>query len=350
MSLSGRHMFDTVNEPKTPNWKLRFVLAVVSISVAAGAFSMWRMTQMPLRSFRGPLPQLSSSQSELAANLAADVHYLSETIGERNMRRAGSLEKTADYLHRTLANFGYSTSEQHYRVGDRAVSNLEATLTGSVPTEGTIIVGAHYDSVEGTVGANDNATGVAAVLELARMLRQAKLRRNVRFVLFVNEEPPYFQTAQMGSMVYAKKLRDEGLTISAMLSVETIGFYSEIPGSQKYPPVLSIFYPSRGDFIGFVGNTESRDLVRRAVRIFRSDAEFPSEGVAAPSTWPGIGWSDQWSFWQQGYPAIMITDTAAFRYPYYHRIDDTSEKIDYTRMAIVVEGLRSVVARLADQN
>jgi len=266
------------------------------------------------------------------------------------MVHAGSLEKTVDYLRSTLTAYGYSVSEQTYRINTRALCNLDTQLAGSAPVDGAIVVGAHYDSVEGTVGANDNASGVAGVLELARMLRQARLRRTLRFVFFVNEEPPYFQTSQMGSLVYATKLHDEGTPISAMISVETIGFYSDALESQKYPPVLSLFYPGRGNFIGFVGDSESRDLVRAAIRTFRDSDQFPSEGISAPSTWPGIGWSDQWSFWQQGYPAIMITDTAAFRYPYYHRADDTSEKIDYARMARVVEGLKSVVTMLGTQD
>jgi len=175
------------------------------------------------------------------------------------------------------------------------------------------------------------------------------MRRTLRFVFFVNEEPPYFQTPQMGSVVYARKLHEEGTSVSAMISLETLGFYSDAPGSQRYPPILGLFYPSHGNFIGFVSNQESRDLVRQAVRTFRENTQFPSEGVAAPSDWPGIGWSDQWAFWQQGYPAIMVTDTATFRYPHYHRSSDTSEKIDYGRMARVVEGLKVVIAKLASQ-
>jgi Zn-dependent M28 family amino/carboxypeptidase len=181
------------------------------------------------------------------------------------------------------------------------------------------------------------------------MLHGSKLRRTIRFVLFVNEEPPYFQSEQMGSFVYARQLRHDGVPVSAMISLEMLGYYSDAPGSQKYPTPFSIFYPSRGDFIGFVGNSESSDLVRRATRRFREAAQFPSEGVAAPAGLPGVGWSDQWSFWQQGYPGIMITDTALFRNPYYHTPLDTPDKVDFERMARVVDGVRSVVVSLANQ-
>lgn len=238
-------------------------------------------------------------------------------------------------------------SEHSYSSDGKNVSNLEAILVGSQSASGTVIVGAHYDCVVGTVGADDNATGVAAVLELARMLQGSKLRKSIRFVLFVNEEPPFFQTDTMGSLVYARQLKRDNVAVSAMISLEMLGYYSDAPSSQKYPALLGWLDPSRGDFIGFAGKSDSPDLVRRAVRRFRETTSFPSEGVAAPAEWPGVGWSDHWSFWQANYPAIMITDTAIFRNPYYHTANDTPDKLDFPRMARVVEGVRRVVKTLA---
>ncbi len=342
-------MFEAVGGPSRPNWKLRIVVVAIVLSIVWGIIWLLRITQMPLVSYKGPLPQLSSEQSELAIRLAAHVKFLSATIGERSITRVGSLKATTEYLRSNFVAAGYSVEDRPYQVEGQEVSNLEASLPGSDNTAGTIVVGAHYDSVAGTVGANDNCTGVASVLELARLLRASKLRRNVRFVLFVSEEPPYFQTSNMGSLVYARQLRRDGVPISAMISLETIGYYSDAPGSQKYPPVLSLFYPSRGNFIGFVGDEESRDLVRRSIRSFRETTSFPSEGVAAPSNWPGVGWSDHWSFWQEGYPAIMITDTAVFRYPYYHTTSDTLDKVDFGMAARVVDGLQRVVMSLANE-
>jgi hypothetical protein len=153
----------------------------------------------------------------------------------------------------------------------------------------------------------------------------------------------------MGSRVYAHQLRQDGVPVSAMISLETIGFYCDQPGSQKYPPILNLFYPSRGNFITFVGNTESRGLVRESIRSFRESTRFPSEGIAAPDSWLGIGWSDQWSFWQEGYPGIMVTDTAPFRYPYYHTTRDTVDKVNFDRTARVVEGICKVVEELANR-
>ena len=340
-------MFEPILDPRKPNWKLRLACTVLVLSLVVGFVWIWRMTQMPLKSYKGPLQPLSDEESQLATRLSAHVTYLSETVGERSLSRPGSLQATTDYLRDTLKQAGYAATERTYSIEGHAVSNIEVSLVGSHDSSGPVIVGAHYDSVAGTVGADDNATGVAGVLELARLLQGSKLRRTVRFVLFVNEEPPYFRTDTMGSLVYARQLRHDRIPVSAMISLEMLGFYSDVAGSQKYPPVLGLFYPSRGDFIGFVGNQESRDLVRRSIRRFRESASFPSEGVAAPADWPGVGWSDHWSFWQQQYPAIMITDTAMFRYPYYHTPLDTANRLDFARMARVVSGVRTVVESLA---
>jgi Zn-dependent M28 family amino/carboxypeptidase len=340
-------MFESVSNRTGPNWKLRLAAAALAIALLAGLIWILRMTQMPGESYSGPLPLLSTAQSEIEGRLSTEVKYLSEVIGERNMRRAGSLQLVVDHLRGNLQQAGYAVTEHPYRVEGQEANNLEVDLAGTESTSKTVIVGAHYDTVAGTVGADDNATGVAAVLELARRLHGSKPRKNVRFVIFVNEEPPFFQTSRMGSLVYAEQLRRENVRISAMISLEMLGFYSDVPGSQKYPGLLGLFYPSCGDFVGFVGNSESGSFVRRAIRKFRESTSFPSEGIAAPAEWPGIGWSDQWSFWQEKYPAIMITDTALFRYPYYHTPLDTANRLDFDKMARAVEGIQRVVESLS---
>jgi len=304
---------------------------------------------MPLRSYAGAPPQLNNEEMELRDRLLAEATYLSVNMGDRSLLRPQSLRATTDYLSSCLRGEGYTVVEHPYSVLGQTVINIEATLAGTDSALGQVILGAHYDSVAGTVGANDNGTGVAAVLEIARAMRQMRFKRTVRFVFFVNEEPPYFQTASMGSRVYAHQLRQDGVPVSAMLSLETIGFYSDEPGSQDYPPVLSLFYPSKGNFIAFVGNTDSGGLVRESVRDFREFTRFPSEGIAAPSHWLGIGWSDQWSFWQEGYPGIMVTDTALFRYHDYHTPSDTVDKVNFDRAARVVEGVGKVAERLANK-
>jgi hypothetical protein len=341
-------MFEPNVEPSS-KWRMRILLVALALTITGVLSRFLWITQMPLKSYTEVLPKLTSEESGLRDRLSEEVNYLSVDIGDRSLPRPHSLQTASDYLTDTLREQGYTVVDLPYSVEGEKVHNLEASLAGRDGTLGQVVVGAHYDSVAGTVAANDNGTGVAAVLEIARLVRQMKFRRTIRFVLFVNEEPPYFQTAMMGSRVYAHQLRQDGVRVSAMISLETIGFYSDQPGSQKYPPILSLFYPNRGNFIAFVGNTESRGLVRESIRSFRESTRFPSEGIAAPDSWLGVGWSDQWSFWQEGYPGIMVTDTAPFRYPYYHTQNDTVDKVNFDRTARVVEGICKVVEELANK-
>lgn len=305
---------------------------------------------MPGRSYTGPLPPLSAQEAELRDRLQAHVAALAGSIGERNMWRYEALQAAADYIHETFAAAGYAVSQQPYTVHGKTVRNLEVVRAASPPEEApgeTVVIGGHYDTVPGCPGANDNATGVAAVLELARLLRAQRFARTLRLVAFVNEESPFSYTEHMGSLVYARRAAGRGERIAAMLSLETIGCYSDQAHSQRYPAPFGLFYPSTGNFVGFVGNVASRGLVRRAIASFRRHTRFPSEGTAAPAWLPGIAWSDHWSFWQQGYPAIMVTDTAPFRYAQYHTPADRPERIDYEGLARVVAGVARVAADLA---
>ena len=299
------------------------------------------------RSYRGPLKPLTEREVEVRENLVRHVQVLASEIGERNVFRRDGLRATERYITGVLEDDGYSVNEQTFPCDGQELRNLEAVILGADDDAETVVVGAHYDTVSGSPGANDNGSGVAALLELARLLRADTPRRAVRLVAFVNEEPPFFRTGMMGSLVYARRCRERRDRVSAMLSLETIGSYSDAPGSQSYPPLLSFFYPAAGDFIAFVSNLRSRRLLRRVVRAFRSDTRFPSEGAALPSWVPGVGWSDQWSFWREGYPAVMVTDTAFHRYRHYHTPWDTADKLDYDRTARVVMGLAAVVRDLA---
>ena len=323
-------------------WMLLQLILFFLLFTAARVY----VTSMPGHSHTGPLQPLSDDEIALRDRLKAHVSTIAGKIGERNLKHYEALQSAADYLRSTFQQFGYDVAEQEFSVDGKIVRNLEVRIDGTGRVDESVVVGAHYDSVYGSPGANDNATGVAALLELARSFKEQAPVRTVRFVAFVNEEPPYFQTDNMGSRVYARRCREHGENIRAMLSLETIGCYSDADDSQIYPFPFKLFYPTRGDFVGFVGNTSSRSLVRKAIGSFRENAEFPSEGIAAPGGLTGIGWSDQWSFWEEGYPGVMVTDTAIFRYKHYHKLADTPEKIDYDRMAQVVAGLTHVLAEL----
>lgn len=318
------------------------------------------MIWMPGQSHKGPLPPSTSEESLLQGRMEKHVRMLAGDIGERNLWHPKGLEEAVDYIAQDFTTSGYAVSFQEIPVegtpfglpssGVKIVKNIEAELRGQSLAAETVVVGGHYDSVLASPGANDNATGTAAVLEIARVLWGRKLARTVRFVAFVNEEPPFFRSNAMGSQVYASRAYERGEKIVAMISVETIGYYSEEENSQKYPFPLGLFYPSKGNFIAIVGNVTSRKLVRQSIASFRSHTPFPSEGAAAPGNMPGIGWSDHWSFWKKGYPALMVTDTALFRYGYYHTEQDTPDKIDYERMARVVAGLARVIVELAGRD
>ncbi len=291
----------------------------------------------------------------LADQLARDVRILGEEIGERNVFLPEALERAARFIGEEVRDAGLEVQRQTFHARGlhaRQVPchNLEVELPGSHRPDRIVVIGAHYDSVAGSPGANDNGSGVAAALALARTFarRSAPPGRTLRFVFFANEEPPFFQTSEMGSLVYARRSAELGEDIRGMLSLETIGYFDNSDGSQRYPlPPLGWFYPSRGNFIAFVSNLRSGRLLRESARAFRKGVDLPVEAAALPGFVPGVAWSDQWAFWKEGYRAIMVTDTAPYRYPYYHTPDDTPDKLDYQRFAEVVEGLEAVVERLA---
>jgi Zn-dependent M28 family amino/carboxypeptidase len=313
------------------------------VVIGAGWFFMIRM---PGESYSGELPVPDDRQVRYYQALQRDVVYLAEKIGERNVWEHEALERAADWLEGELTRAGYEVASQKYTAQGVEVRNLSVEVRGAVAPDEIVVVGGHYDSVMGCPGANDNATGAAATLALAREHVGRKPDRTLRFVLFVNEEPPFFRTEEMGSLVYARACRERGEKITAMLALETMGFYSDTPGTQKYPPPLGFVYPKTGNFIAFVGNLGSRGLVRRCVGSFRRHAKFPSEGGALPGWLTGVGWSDHWAFWQAGYKGVMVTDTAPFRYPHYHEVYDTPDKIDYDRLARVTAGLEAVIRDL----
>jgi Zn-dependent M28 family amino/carboxypeptidase len=315
------------------------------ISLAAAlAWLLWFMVKVPGESHRGPLAPLSEDETRLAAALRGHVQAVAGR--EHNMFKPEALEAAARYLENTLSSFGFSVLEQRFPTSMGEVRNIEVEVPGS--GKEIVVVGAHYDSVLGAPGGNDNGSGVAAVLELARRLREANPRRTLRFVFFVNEEPPFFRGMDMGSRRYALRAKERNERIAAMLCLETIGWYSDAPGSQRFPFPLGFFYPSTGNFLAFVSNLRSRTLLHEAVAAFRRHARFPSEGVAAPALIPGVDWSDHGSFWEQGYPALMLTDTAPYRYPHYHAPTDTPDKVDYERLARVVVGLEKTLNELLD--
>jgi hypothetical protein len=328
---------------------LRTGIAVLAVLVLLWWFGL----RMPGKNVSNSGP-LSPDERSLREELRANLQKLAGEIGERNVWHFPQLNAAADFIEDSFSRAGLRTRRDSYEIHGQLCHNVEAEMAGNHPE--IIVIGAHYDSVFGSPGANDNGTGAAAVLALAKRfasrekeqrLPQQTPNKTLRFVAFVNEEPPHFLSGEMGSLVYAHRCKERGDKISAMISLETIGYFSDAPNSQRYPSAgLGLFYPKIGNFIGFVSNVKSRALLRRVVTLFRKHAKVPSEAASLPAFVPGVSWSDHWSFWQQGYPAIMVTDTAPFRYPYYHSSGDTPDKIDYDRFTLVVSGMEKVIQEL----
>lgn len=283
----------------------------------------------------------------LGERLMRHVRVLGGRVGERNLFRPDALQAAAEHIRQTWSEQGFSVTSEAYEVAGQHCANLFVEHRGSSRAHELVVVGAHYDSVVGSPGANDNATGVAILLEMSSLLRASSSPRSLRLVAFVNEEPPFFATEHMGSRRHARNARARGDQIVAMISLETLGYYSDDPSSQRYPFPLGAFYPSTGNFLGVVGNLGSRSLVRDMLRYLMEATDLPVEGAATFAWLPGVDWSDHRSFWKEGYRAVMLTDTALYRYPQYHSAEDRPEKINAGEFARAAHGIIKAVQRLA---
>jgi len=301
----------------------------ILLVLAAG---LWYMCVRPDPGQRIMTPPVISADA-----LRAHVQALAGDIGERSVFRPGSLALAADYIENVWRAQGYHVVRQD---GGDGCENLEVARPGNSEI---IVIGAHYDSVAGSPGANDNASAVASLLELSRFFAGQTTKRTLRFVAFVNEEPPFFKTPRQGSRVYARACRERGDDVRVMIALETMGWYSDAPGSQRYPFPFGLFYPNRGNFIAFISNFKSRGVMHEALRAFAAHSDFPVECCATFASVPGIDWSDHGSFWHEGYRAFMVTDTAPYRYPHYHEATDTPDKVDYKALARVTSGLCGAV-------
>ena len=320
-------------------------IIVILIAVLIAGFYFYGI-RMPGKSYAGPLPALSPAAQKLRDHLSDHVHELSVQIGERNAHKPEKLELAADYIEQQFASYGYVPKSEI--INDKGNRNIVVDLYGKQDRNRILVVGAHYDTTWLTPGADDNASGVAALLEIARAFHAMQLPITIRFVAFVNEEYPWYGTSNMGSLFHATHARETNENIVGMFSLEMLGYYSDEPRSQYYPKIIRQFYPRRGNFIAFVSNLLSRQLLVDSITAFRDQEKFPSQGLAAPA-WlvPGIRRSDHASFWINGYKAIMITDTANYRNYGYHNAGDSFNTLDYDRMTWVVQGLMKVLETLS---
>jgi Zn-dependent M28 family amino/carboxypeptidase len=272
-------------------------------------------------------------------------------IGSRSVHEYDKLEATKEYIVSHLKAFGYIPSLQTYTYSGRNYSNVIASIRGAKLPDETVIIGAHYDTVFGTPGADDNASAVATLLEIARALKGFSPDRTLKLIFFVIEEPPVFRSEHMGSYVYAKEAKERNENIKSMISLEMLGYYANEKEGQSFPfPLMSLIYPSTPNFIAVVGNLSSRNLVRKVKNSLKASSHIPVETLSAFSFVPGVDFSDHRSFWKMGYPAVMITDTAFYRNPNYHTEADTIDTLDFDKMSDLLIGLIQAAKDLTDSS
>ena len=322
--------------------RARPLLAAAAVGftlLAAPALYLTQPLPMPSRS-RAEAPEVSP------ARLEAHVRALSERFAPRDYRHPENLDGASAYVGGEFERAGGAVAFQSFPAGSATYRNVIASFGPDTPER--IVVGAHYDAAGPHPAADDNASGVAGLIELAHLLGRASLPVRVELVAYPLEEPPFFRTGQMGSAVHAGSLRREGVRVRAMLALEMIGYFSDAPGSQAFPVgILRAFYPSRGNFVLVAGQMGQGSLVRRVKRAMRGGSALPVRSINAPRWIPGIDFSDHVNYWDAGYDAAMITDTAFYRNPHYHTARDTPETLDYARMAMVVQGVYAAVLALA---
>lgn len=282
--------------------------------------------------------KIESGSNTDAEKLQKHVEKISNEFYPRSHANLNNLNKTADYIKSEFEKSGGKVSEQKYRLEGSEFRNIIVKF--GEESGDRLIVGAHYDSCGDTVGADDNASGVAGLIELAHQLGKDKITKQIELVAYTLEEPPYFATTGMGSYVHAKSLRDNNVKVSLMISLEMIGYFSDEENSQDFPvSILKLFYPTKGNFISIVGNFMNGLSVRKVKSAMQCSGNLPVYSTNVPKFIPGVDFSDHRNYWIFGYDAIMVTDTAFYRNKNYHTTADTPEKLDYNKMAKVVDGV-----------
>ena len=311
------------------------------------SIALWFSLAMPGPRLYAKPTGFSAEQLAASKRMETHVRRLATEIGPRHVGVPTSIEATLAYMEADWSSQGFVSKRHRFGTWDRPFYNLELAFPGTKLADEWVVIGAHYDTEPQTPGANDNASGIAVLLELARRLRTRPMARSVRLVAFANEEAPWGMTENMGSVAYARRCRQRGEAIHAMISMDSVGYFSDEPGSQRYPRPLGLYYGQKGDYLALVGDWSSAWLVRKSIRAFRAATVLPSEGSALPRIFRDIARSDHSSFWRFGYSAMLVTDTAPFRDPNYHRSGDRPQNIDFERLSLVAEGIEAIIFELA---
>jgi hypothetical protein len=331
--------------------KLKKVLLLLSILfVAFLLFSYWYMLKCEGNWHGDPLEKnMKIELSEIKKSMQSDIEYL-QNLGPRNSENDTSykqLRQCEEWIKQRWESQGYIVKKHTFSIKGKEYSNLEIEIKGrKLPSE-IIIISAQYDTLPDSPGANNNGSGMAVLFQLSQLLRKHTPDRTLRLLNFVNEEDPFFGTEMMGSYQYAKKCRARHEDIRVMLSLDALGIYTDRIGSQKYPFPFSLFYPSRGNFLAFIGDFSSRKYMMETTKGFKKGSSFPIEAGVVPKRVEGAAWSDHLSFWRFGYPGIMITDTGGFRSASHTTKEDTVDKLNFEAMSRIVIGMYTSVLHLA---
>lgn len=322
------------------------LVKVFLLLVVAAAVSLVVVCTYLVQPLIFPVVRVEPVDSVDPTRLETHVRALSQKFGPRDVEHPQYLDKCAVYIHGEFARAGGRVSDQPFEKDGRTYRNVVASF-GPESAE-IVVVGAHYDSAGPRPGADDNASGVAGLIELAELLGRSELGARVDLVAYTLEEPPVFRSTLMGSAVHARSLAESGTRVRAMICLEMIGYFSDAPNSQRYPiGALGVFYPGTGNFISVVGRVGGGGLVRTVKRAMTASSTIPVYSINAPSFVPGIDFSDHLNYWNEGFPAVMISDTSFYRNANYHTVDDTADTLDYGRMAQVVVGVHAAVVELA---
>jgi Zn-dependent M28 family amino/carboxypeptidase len=322
--------------------RIRKLIAVIFLLFSLLLVFIWFWLTQPMLGGGSP----SRTVEVPPVRLETHVRALSEQFSPRDYTHPENLDRAAAYVHQEFLAAKATVVDLSFMVNGKTYRNVSATF--GPDTAERIVVGAHYDSAGPMPAADDNASGIAGLIELAYLLGKSPPTTRVELVAYTLEEPPYFRTADMGSAHHARDLRAGGVGVRAMIALEMIGYFTDQPDSQQFPSaVLGLFYPSTGNFISVVGTLSQGLLVRRVKGAMRASTSLPVYSINAPAAIPGVDFSDHLNYWRAGYPALMITDTAFYRNHAYHTAQDTADRLNYPRMAMVVQGVYAAILELS---
>lgn len=331
-----------------PTWRRR-VLRTAAVAAGIPLVALAAFAWMARGPFVLSVPDVETRAAD-PARLEKTVRYLSEQCVPRNHRAPANLELAASFIEASFREGGDEPRFHDYKLMEASFRNVFVRRPGSDPAAGIVVVGAHYDTYGSTPGADDNASGVAVLLELARLTSGTNHRRTLILVAFATEEPPFFGTEDMGSVRFARMLKEEGDEVHVMVALDLVGVFCDEPGCQPYPfPGMSLFYPSRGNFIAVTGDLSQGGAIALVKRGIAASDAVPVLSFRAPLSWGFVDLSDHSSFWREGWPAVLVTNTGMLRNTRYHGPEDTAETLDYVRMGHVVQGLQGVL-ELADRD